>query len=204
MRIRERLASSFPKRTIGEHAFRGRIWIALPAVLLGVWLAPSRPADRDASQLLQVVCGTIVFGGLALRAWGAAAAGHHTRTAMLEAPALATHGPYAHVRNQIYLGTFTIGVGMVGLLNNPALLLPYAGVLVFFTCIIVPGEELFLRRRHGNAYRRYCSAVPRYWPRLQPWPERLWRPLDWQAARGECWIIILLAVIYAVLRAAEK
>lgn len=143
----------------------------------------------------------LVALGLALRAWAAACAGRHTRSASLEAPRLVTGGPYAHVRNPIYLGSFTLGLGIIGLLGDPWLLLPHALVFAVFFGTIIPAEEQFLAAKFGDAFARFRREVPRLIPALRPWPGRTKSAPAWCAVRGELFIALLLLGIYGGFRA---
>jgi protein-S-isoprenylcysteine O-methyltransferase Ste14 len=142
----------------------------------------------------------LVLAGLALRAWAGGSAGSHTRKASIEAPRLATGGPYAYVRNPIYLASIVLGLGMVGLLGDLWMLLPYVGVFLFLYTSIVPAEEEFLSGQYRAAYARYCAHVPRVLPRLRPWPEATVQPFDTSALLGETRLALMLCVIYVVMR----
>ena len=61
---------------------------------------------------------SLVLAGLAIRMWAAGFAGRHTRSEQIEGSKLATTGPYAHLRNPIYLGSALLGVGMVLLIGD--------------------------------------------------------------------------------------
>jgi len=165
-------------------------WIIRPGNLFGVY--------SFAGVILSLA---LVFAGFGLRAWGSAYAGGHTRGRSIEAPRLATGGPYAHVRNPIYLGNVLIGFGMVGLLGDPWLLPLCLAVLAFLYFPIIPAEEEFLLRTFGDEYRRYREAVPRLWPRLRPWPEARQTPPRWKSAAGELPLALLLVVIYVAMQA---
>ena len=145
---------------------------------------------------------SLVLAGLALRAWAAGCAGRHTRRATIEAPRLATGGPFAYVRNPIYLASIILGLGMVGLLGDPWMLGLYIAVFVFLYTAIVPAEERFLRGQFGEAYARYCAAVPRLLPRLSAWADAEQRPFDRTAIVGDVRLGVMLIAIYAGLRGA--
>ncbi len=144
----------------------------------------------------------LVALGLGLRAWAVAFAGHHTRTNKIEAPQLVTDGPYAHVRNPIYLGTIILGLGMVGFLGDPLLLPIYALTLAASFVGIIPAEERFLQCQFGEEYSRYRAAVRRLIPRWRPWSGARRKIPDWSAARGELVIAALLVVIILLSHAA--
>lgn len=114
-------------------------------------------------------CLGLILLGLAIRAWASGCAGRHTWEAKIEAPQLTTSGPYAYVRNPIYLGCIPLGLGFAGIIGDPWLLGMHLAVCVALYTVIVPAEEEFLRGKFGEAYERYAAAVPRIWPRWKPW-----------------------------------
>jgi|HubBroStandDraft_4_1064222.scaffolds.fasta_scaffold341275_1 protein-S-isoprenylcysteine O-methyltransferase Ste14 len=76
-------------------------------------------------------------------------------------------GPYRYVRNPLYLGNVFLALS-IGSLGPPvATALVFAFNLLFVYRLIFI-EERFLRSTIGEAYERYCKAVPRLWPRLTP------------------------------------
>lgn len=195
-------ASSDFFAALGVRIFHRRLHIGLTAVLLAALVYRPRDffgAHATAGTSVAFAC---VLTGLALRAWAAGCAGGHTRRATIEAPRLATGGPFAHVRNPIYLASVILGVGMVGLLADPWMLALCVSVFVFLYTAIVPAEERFLRGQFGDTYARYCTHVPRVLPRLRPWPEAERRPFDRAAILGEARLALLLIAIYAGLRGA--
>jgi protein-S-isoprenylcysteine O-methyltransferase Ste14 len=80
---------------------------------------------------------------------------------------LTTTGPYAHVRNPLYLGSILIAAGFAVALESWAVGLALA---VMFAAIYIPviaSEERFLRATFPE-FADYCSRVPRLIPRLTP------------------------------------
>jgi len=78
---------------------------------------------------------------------------------------LTTTGPYAHVRNPLYLGSILIAAGFAVALESWAV---GAALAVMFVAIYVPviaSEERFLRATFP-AFEDYCRRVPRLLPRL--------------------------------------
>jgi len=128
---------------------RTLLLVVLPVlVLLG---AHPRPVPYAIGVLL-------VLLGQALRFWSA---GY-----IVKATQLTTTGPYAHVRNPLYLGSLLITCGwgaMSGRWELAALL-----VLVFAVThgLSIAAEERYLRARFGAQFEEYCRQVPRLWPRL--------------------------------------
>ena len=82
---------------------------------------------------------------------------------------LTTTGPYAFVRNPLYLGSILIAAGFaVAILSWPVA----AALAVMFIAIYVPviaSEERFLRATFPE-FNEYCRRVPCLIPRLTPAP----------------------------------
>ena len=79
-------------------------------------------------------------------------------------------GPYRYVRNPMYLGNLGIVAATALLLRSPGVLL-YAALLAWLAHRYVTGvEEPALADRYGDAYRRYCAAIPRWLPTRSPHP----------------------------------
>lgn len=95
--------------------------------------------------------------GLLLRVW---ASGYVDKDRTL-----AVHGPYAHLRHPLYLGSFLVGVGLVAA----------GGVWVFFPVYLVlflwiylraaQAEEEGLALLFGDAFREFRRRVPTVFPR---------------------------------------
>ena len=69
----------------------------------------------------------IWVAGLALRAW---AAGHLAKNQRF-----AVSGPYAYVRNPLYLGTLLVATGLVIAAQRWELAIIFAAVFVSYTCL---------------------------------------------------------------------
>jgi len=92
--------------------------------------------------------------------------GRSGRSKRLKAATLITAGPYAHVRNPLYLGNFLLCLGVMFLTESYLLLLLS---LVIFWALYLPvisAEEEFLREQFGADYLAYRQMVPRIIPRL--------------------------------------
>jgi protein-S-isoprenylcysteine O-methyltransferase Ste14 len=113
------------------------------------------------------IVGTIiVIVGLAL--YGAAA------LVLARAPKVAggmpehlfTQGPFAYVRNPLYLGIVIITIGLTFVYRMPAWTFVKLAVLFVaghFAVVLL--EEPKIRARFGPAYDDYCRRVPRWIPR---------------------------------------
>ena len=128
-----------------------RIRVPLGFLLAAIYIWRSRPTW--ASLALGVA---IAAAGVVVRAL---ASGHVDKNQQL-----ATSGPYAYVRNPLYLGSIIIGVGFVIAARDTVIAI---AVVVLFALIYVPvirSEEAFLRNEFPQ-YHDYARAVPRFVPR---------------------------------------
>lgn len=146
----------------------------------------------------------IVFGEL-LRIWGVSYAGGPTRTRNVGAPILVTNGPFAYIRNPLYLGNIIIYTGVIIAIGG---WLPYLMwiVILFFSLqymFIIRLEENKLIELFGEKYIDYKNAVPRYFPRLSPYPNRTYiKPEVISALKSEksTFLNMLFLAILFILR----
>jgi protein-S-isoprenylcysteine O-methyltransferase Ste14 len=129
--------------------------------------------------------------GLLLRAW----AQRHLRYRLHDEPKLATSGPYAYVRNPVYLANALILGGLCVLCELVWMLpvtLVWAGLVYY---LAVKFEEVRLAKRFGESYSRYCSRVPAWFPRRARTPMAASiPPVGWdRVALAEWQCVLLLA-----------
>ena len=113
----------------------------------------------------------LAFAGELIRCWAVGYSGVTTRNDAVTAPKLVTGGPYAYVRNPLYLGNFLTAAGFAIAFtgkNSPlarrALVGGSLGAMAAIYATIVPHEEEFLQSHFGEAFERYCACVPRVVP----------------------------------------
>lgn len=119
-----------------------------------------------------------------------------------------TSGPYAHVRNPLYLGTLLEIIGFGIAAGHPLVLyglLP-VGLLVFFLYYAPKKERVEsdrLRRRFGPEFDEYHDAVPAYLPRLRAWPRAKREPMSWALVveNSEVGTVVTILLGLAVLLA---
>lgn len=155
--------SAFSSFVFGK---RGAL-LALPAVVLAAFGKPS--AFSIATGL------PLAFAGEVVRMWAVGYSGVTTRGDTVTAPALVTAGPYAYVRNPLYVGNFLTATGFAiaftGKNSAPARVALVGGALAAMLgvyAVIVPHEEGYLRTTFGPAFDDYCARVPRVVPALEP------------------------------------
>ncbi len=141
--------------------------LAIPAVLLAAFGKPSA---------FSIAVGLpLALGGELLRCWAVGYSGVTTRDDRVIAPRLVTAGPYAYVRNPLYVGNFLTAAGFAiaftgGVSAGKRLRLIGAslGTMAAVYATIVPHEEQYLHSQFGEAFERYCSSVPQIVPSLEP------------------------------------
>ena len=118
---------------------------------------------RPTSWAQMAWCALPVAAGCAWRSW---AAGY-----LLKGKRVALGGPYAYVRNPLYLGSFVLGLGFCGILmrDPPPLSSWILWVLYVLSYgVVYPAkiraEESELRLALGADYERYAAQVPRFIP----------------------------------------
>ena len=129
--------------------------LPLGFILAALYLAFARPTPVSL-----VVGGAVALAGVLARAW---AAGHIQKN-----DRLALSGPYAHVRNPLYFGSFLIACGFA-IAAHWSLIL---AVIAFFVLIYAPTmerERNNIRGRFPDRYPEYEQNVPAFVPRITPW-----------------------------------
>jgi protein-S-isoprenylcysteine O-methyltransferase Ste14 len=78
---------------------------------------------------------------------------------------LTTTGPYAHVRNPLYLGSILMAAGFAVALESWEVGLALAAMFVAIYVPVIASEERFLRATFAG-FDDYCKRVPRLIPRF--------------------------------------
>lgn len=137
------------------YRYRGVLMVPPYLALVG-WYAHGQPAyDWD--------LGFFLFGlGILLRVW----AQMHVHYRLAIRKTLTITGPYAYVRNPIYIGNTLILAGLT-LLSGMYWFLP---LMVLWCAVVyafvVRREEAHLLEKYGQPYQEFLDRVPRWFPRL--------------------------------------
>ena len=146
---------------LGGWLFRHRTSLPLPvaAAILTLRLGQSPPwAGLVATGIL------LTLAGEALRLWGVHHIGAISRTRSDRLGPLIDTGPFALVRNPLYIGNIALWVGFAIAARLVWLAAAIVVILALEYHAIVRWEERLLEERRGEEYREYCARVPRWWP----------------------------------------
>jgi protein-S-isoprenylcysteine O-methyltransferase Ste14 len=132
---------------------------------LAAWPARGGWIGFNTATIAVLVIGIVcALAGASLRTWGSA----YLSPSIVQAGAMhgdgvVASGPYRHLRNPLYLGTFFHTFALV-------LLMPPSGAIFCIVAIsvlqlrLIAAEEGFLAAKLGAPYLDYCSKVPRFLP----------------------------------------
>ncbi|MGZ3459106.1 MAG: methyltransferase family protein [Archangium sp.] len=181
-------ASAVSSKTLGlgQVLFKFRSFTPVPVIATLAWLlyrsrATPGPGGPSVDLVLDVQGLLVALAGQALRSYtlGQVPEGTSGQGNVIEASTLNTRGPYAYVRNPLYVGNLGICLGLLLIANDPWV---YLGGLGFFFgeyFFIIRAEENFLRGKFGAAFDDFVARVPRWVPRLTPaYPGQLRQGFD--------------------------
>ncbi len=125
------------------------------------WIAATRWLTLNEATLFVTVC-ALLFGiaGTVLRVWATAYLGGATVTdSRMLAGGVVASGPYRHLRNPLYLGTWLLSFPVALLMPVSGAIFALIAILVFEFRLIL-GEEAFLSGKAGSYLRRLQTACP--------------------------------------------
>jgi len=120
--------------------------------------------------------------------------------AKIEADFLCTVGPYAYIRNPLYLGNFLIGIGLCIAINEWYAYALFILSYVFVYSIVIPYEERFLQDKFGDVYVEYKAHTGRLMPRLKGYKGGIEVIPNYKAGvLGEIHVPIFLAIMSLII-----
>ncbi len=150
---------------VSEFVFKNRRFIHITTAVVPI---PVKYLLRGTTTLQLWIAGVILMLlGITFRMYTAGyLLGAHTTTS-INADFICTSGPFAHIRNPLYLGNFVIGLSLAIAFNE------WYGYLVFILhyiivySILIPYEEKFLAGKFGEAFSEYRAQSRRFLPTLK-------------------------------------
>ena len=184
----------------GAWLFRYRSFLPVPLALILV-LVRAGQVDGVAVITLGAL---IVLAGQLLRLWAVRHIGTISRTRTTRYGPLMTAGPYAVVRNPLYVGNWLLWTGFA-VWSRLLWMVPVAWCIFFFQYrAIAQWEAAFIRSKYPGAYDEYAREVrpwmPRWPPRdalaavapLHPWSEVFF------SERGTLIAVVAMAILLTV------
>jgi protein-S-isoprenylcysteine O-methyltransferase Ste14 len=147
----------------GGWLFRYRTVLPLPLAVAFLLI----PAQPNAPLLLDAAGAALVAGGELVRLWAVRHIGTISRTRSDRLGPLVASGPFAFVRNPLYLGNMALWIGFALSAHVPWMAPVVFLVLALEYHAIVRWEERLLEARRGDEFRAYAARVPRWIPGKQ-------------------------------------
>jgi protein-S-isoprenylcysteine O-methyltransferase Ste14 len=204
-----------------QFEYRFRLWISFAIYLLGFWApwlrygrfaGPSSSTwlelSGELSRWLPLETASIVVTSVAIllaatgtifRIWGTAyIGGSVVKSSTMHARSIVAAGPYRHLRNPLYFGSFLFAMAVVILMPPSGAIFTLAASLIL-TLRLILREESYLEAQQGEAYLDYKSRVSRLLPSLtagvprsgaQPqWPQSFLAEIFYIAMTG-CFAVL--------------
>ena len=150
---------------LSDKVFKYRSYTPIPFVILML-------VFQKANIESLIIGFAITLIGELIRLWGVSYAGSETRTTgAVGGTYLIISGPFAYVKNPIYLGNILMyfGFGVMSLALFPYLQILALIFFYFQYYLIIKREEGYLREQFGEEYEKYYNAVPKLIPNIFPY-----------------------------------
>lgn len=152
-------------KNFSSYLFKYRSYTPIPFLILMLIF-------QESTVWTLIIGFAIALIGELIRFWGVSWAGSETRTTgTVGGTFLIISGPFAYVRNPLYVGNILIYLGL-GIMSFAWF--PYLQIvaLLFFILqyyFIVKEEEKYLVEKFGEQYKEYCKYVPAFFSRITPY-----------------------------------
>ena len=150
---------------LSDKVFKYRSYTPIPFVILML-------VFQKANIESLIIGFAITLIGELIRLWGVSYAGSETRTTgAVGGTYLIISGPFAYVKNPLYLGNILMyfGFGVMSLALFPYLQILALIFFYFQYYLIIKREEGYLREQFGEEYEKYYKAVPKLIPTFFPY-----------------------------------
>jgi protein-S-isoprenylcysteine O-methyltransferase Ste14 len=149
----------------GAWLFRYRSYLPIPLALILLLVRVG-----ESGRVSIVMAGVLLVGaGQAVRLWAVRHIGTISRTRTTRYGPLMTAGPYAIVRNPLYVGNWLLWTGFA-VWSRLLWMVPVAWLVFFLQYRAIAGwEAAFIRSKYPDTYDDYARQVRAWMPR---WPPR--------------------------------
>jgi protein-S-isoprenylcysteine O-methyltransferase Ste14 len=184
--------------SIPKFVFKNRRFIHITVAILPI---PFKVYFEGTSTLLLWIVGfLLMLSGIAFRIYTAGyLQGKHTTTTII-ADYMCTSGPFAYIRNPLYLGNFVIGLSLAVAFNEWYGYLVFAIHYIGVYTILISYEEKFMAEKFGAAFAEYRAQTRRFIPRLKPFKGSSRITPDFKVGFwSEKYYFLLLLILFALL-----
>jgi len=159
----------------GKKFFQWRDYTPIPLIIIMLWLAKATAFSAMLGTVI-IVCGEL------FRIYSVAFIGKISRTRSDNTGNnLITSGPFAFVRNPLYVGNFLISTGMAVFSGSFAVTLLTIGLFTLQYYFIVQYEEHTLSQKFGQEFDDYRAKVNAWFPKKFPSPSEI----EWPSSYSE-------------------
>lgn len=142
----------------------------------------------------------LALGAQAFRMYAASYLWGKQAVTEVRADFLCTSGPYAYMRNPLYLGNLIIGLSASIAINEWYAYVLFSLSWAFVYSIVIPYEERFLLAKWGDAYKEYIAHAGRLKPSLKVYKGKKEITPDYRAGiLGEIHAPVVLIILFAVI-----
>lgn len=151
-----------------------QIWLAFQVYIFDRtnivwWLFPwSTPRGAFSARLAFLFASLVLGTAASMRTWASAYLGSDVvHDPELHTEHLVADGPYRHLRNPLYLGSFLLSVGLGFFASRLGFcILVLGGSVRIFR--LIGREETDLQLAQGERFRHFAQSVPRLIPSISP------------------------------------
>ncbi len=146
-----------------EWVIKSRQLISIVVVLACVALLLTTPPSWEEESIIGLIISILGFVLIVIAAFGRIWSSLYISG--YKEDRIVSEGPYAIVRNPLYVSSFIGALGMGLETKNLLVLAIFACAFLFYYPLVVIAEENNLKLKFGQIYNEYAQKVPRFLPR---------------------------------------
>lgn len=138
----------------------------VPIVFIAVFVRPSWSLESSTAFAMELCGYFFLLVGLIIRIWCTLYIGSR------KSKELIAEGPYSICRHPLYIGSFSLAIGVGLCFENILILILVPAIIIPVHIITARMEEARLESRFGEQYRMYKQKVPMFRPRFSNYYSR--------------------------------